>query len=245
MTGLPGARDKYNMEINDHPLTDDQAKTSTGKLREKVDSLLKQKINNFLIVYFGYLSLALALIIFAVGLLLFIYPQYQQSIKSNETAKKRQQEEYKARADYLISIGALKNSYQFISTADRKKIETMVPVGNQAISLIPEIESIALKNGVVLNDIKIVEDLKGQPKRRVNLESGEKPSSAAGIFEKLPAGIGLTEIEVNLSSIDYSVLKNLLKALENNLWLLDISNINYDVLGKKVSFTIYSYYLIR
>lgn len=209
------------------------------------NSLLRQRINNFLIIYFGYLALALAFIIFVAGWFLFIYPKHQRLIKSVEAEKNKLQTEYESKTGYLSAVRNLKDSYQSISGADRKKIEAMVPVGNRAISLIPEIESIALKNGVILNSIKIVAEEPGQSGAKVRVRPGEKPTPSAGVFEQLPEGVGLTEIEVSLSSVNYAVLKNLFKVFENNLWLLDIAKVDYNVEGNTVIFTIYSYYLTR
>lgn len=209
------------------------------------NSLLRQRINNFLIIYFGYLALALAFIIFVAGWFLFIYPKYQRLTKSVEAEKNKLQTEYESKTSYLSAVRNLKDSYQSISGADRKKIEAMVPVGNRAISLIPEIESIALKNGVILNNIKIVAEEPGQSGAKVRVGPGEKPESPAGIFEQLPEGVGLTEIEVSLSSVNYAVLKNLFKVFENNLWLLDIAKVDYKVEENTVVFKIYSYYLTR
>lgn len=226
------------MEIKKKSLVDEPEKTA--------DSLLKQQINNFLINYFGYLTLALAFIIFAVGWFLFIYPQYQQLAKGNGTAEKSLRTEYEAKDRYLSAVRDLKNSYQLISAADRKKIEGMVPVSNEVISLITEIESIVLKNGVVLNSIKIeAEDSQSQPKAKTEVQSGEKQEPPAGIFGQLPEGVGRAKIEINLSSVNYQVLKNLLKTFENNLRLLDIAKINYNVQENKAVFTVYAYYFFN
>lgn len=229
------------MGIKDNPFR----QSADGELEKKVNNLWRQRINNFLINYFGSLALALALIIFAVGLFLYVYPKYQQLIKGNDAAKKQQQAEYKIKFGYLAAVNDLKNSYQSISAADKEKVEAMVPVNGQAIGLISEIEAIALKNGVTLNYVKIAEDPTGQPGAKIKVESGEKSGAPAGSFNKLPAGVGLTKMEISLSSVNYAVLKNLLKVFESNLRLLDLAEINYDVSGKRVTLTVYAYYLIR
>jgi len=207
--------------------------------------LLKQRINNFLINYFNYLILALALIIFIAGLFLFIYPQYQEIANGNKTANKNLQSEYETQAGYLSAISDLKDSYELISSEDRKKIGSMVPESSQVNSLIPEIESIILKNGAVLNSIKTETAFKNQTNKTTEVASGEKTAPSAGIFEQLPPGVGLARTDISLSSVNYPVLKNLLKTFENNLRLFDISKVSYDVQKSEAVFTIYSYYLTR
>lgn len=211
---------------------------------KKSGDLLKQRVNNFLIGYFNYLALFLAFIILAAGLFLFIYPRYQEMAKGDETARKNLQTEHEAKYSYLSSIRGLKNLYQQVGAEERKKIVEMVPADNKVINLIPEIESIVLKNGAVLNSIKIEEGLKSTVKSKTTVESGEKPEQPAGIFEQLPAGVGLARIDVILSSVNYQVLKNLLKTFENNLRLMDIAKIDFNVQENKAVFAIFSYYLL-
>lgn len=228
------------------PADGEKGKAPVNESEKKTGDLLKQRINNFLIIYFNYLTLALAFIILIVGLFIFIYPRYQQITKSDETAKKNLQTEFETQSSYLSAIRDLKSSYQLISGADIKKIEEMVPVGSEAVNLIPEIESMALRNGVVLNSIKVEPaDPASQAKLRVSVDSGEKQEPPAGIFEQLPAGVGLAKIEINLSSVNYPIFKNLLKTFENNLRLLDVAEVNYNVQENRAVFVIYAYYLIR
>lgn len=216
-----------------------------GKIRQlenKPDNLLKQKINTFLINYFNYLTWAIAFIILFVGLFLFVYPQYKQITKDNEAADKNLQAEYEAKYNDLSAIRNLKKLYQTISDADRKKIEAMVPVGNKTSNLIPEIESIILRNGAALDSIKVeADDPRARSKEK--LESGEKQEPVEGIFEQPPQGVNRIKIEVNLSSVNYSVLKNIIKTLEVNLRLLDVAKIDYSVNENKAILTIYTFYL--
>ncbi|MDO8592896.1 MAG: hypothetical protein Q7R92_03975 [bacterium] len=211
----------------------------------KLNDLLKQKINSFLINYFGYLALAAAAIVLAAAGWLFIYPQYQKIAKENEIARQSLQIEYEQKASLLKSMLNLKKLYQQISEADRKKIMAMVPAGADPSGLIPEIESIALRNSVVLNSLKLEPmAAKGQPKLQSQEESGEKKEPVAGIFEQPPQGVGRVRLEVNLSSLNYPVLKNVIKTFENNVRLLDIAKINYNVSEKKAALTVYAYYLV-
>lgn len=216
---------------------------SGGEPENKPDSLWKQQINNFFIDYFSYLALAVALIIFVAGLFLFIYPQYKTISKSERLVKSNLEAKYKDKSDYLFKITNLKKLYQSISDTDRKKIQGMVPADSNITGLIPEIESIVLKNSAILHSIKITEeDSQSQPKAKA--ESGERQVSPAGIFSgQLPAGVKLVKIEINLASVDYQVLKNIIKAFENNLRLLDIAEISYNVQDNKVVLIIYTYYL--
>lgn len=230
------------METKAKTTSDAKGQPKAGLEEKKIESLLNKQLNVFLINYFNYLALALAVVIFASGLFLFVYPRYKNFTAGNEKTEKNQQAEYAVKSDYLKAIRELKDSYRLIGETDRKKIEDMAPASDKVISLIPEIESIVLKNGAILNSIKIEESFKKQSSAKTDVGSGEKP--VAGVFGELPKGIGYARAEISLSSVNYPVLKNLLKTFENNLRLLDVAKVDYDVENNRANFTIYSYYLL-
>jgi len=233
------------MEINDNSPVGGKNKSPIGEPDNRPNSLLKQQLNIFLISYFNYLALALALIILAAGLFLFIYPQYKSIAKSDDATEKNLQAEYEVKYNYLKAINDLKDSYRLIDAADRKKIQEMVPARGKAIDLIPEIESIVLKNGAVLNAIKIDQSFTSRPLQDTGVSTGDDSAPATGIFGPMPEGVGLARVEVNLSSVNYSVFKNLLKTFENNLWLMDVSKVNYSVAENKANLIIYTYFWLK
>ena len=234
------------METKDKPLNQPFRQPPTGgadgEKENQGDDLLKVKINGFLISYFGYLVWGLAIIIFAVGLLLFVYPNYRQLGQANRAAKENLLAENDKKADYLNSVTNLKKSFQLVKAEEVRKIVTMLPSGSDASGIISEIERIALRNGAILRSVKVnAEADRGAVRQRAEL--AEKTEPPAGIFEKLPAGVGRLKIEVSFGSINYPVLKNIIKTFENNLRLFDISKIDYGATDNKATLIIYSYYL--
>jgi len=222
------------MEVKKHP-------PIGGEENKKQSEVLKNKINKFLINYFNYFIFSLSVVILAAGLFISAYPKYRQIAKDNEEAKNNLQVEYETKYNYLNSIRNLKKSYQTVNGDEKAKIAAMVPAADDASVIITEIESIAVKNSAILDSIKIEPKSSG----RANLVagSGEGKEAPVGIFNELPQGIDLIKIEVNLSSVNYSVLKNIIKAFENNLRLFDIAIIDFNVDGNKAFLNIYSYYL--
>jgi len=187
----------------------------------------------------------MALIIFAAGLFWFAYPRYQRISQGDDIAMKNLRAEYEAKNNYLGKIKNLKKLYQQVSQAEIKKIEGMVPNDSKIINLIPEIESIILRNGAVLDSIKVEPNFNKEASAKTNTEAGKKTESLSGIFGgPPPKGVGRIKIEISLSSVSYQVLKNIIKTLENNLRLLDIAAISYAVQENSAVFTIYTYYLI-
>jgi len=213
-----------------------------GEKENQPDDLLKGKINGFLISYFSYLVWGLAIIIFVVGLLLFVYPNYRQLDQANRAAKENLLAENDKKADYLNSIINLKKSFKLVKAEEVKKIIAMLPSGSDASGIISEIELIALRNGAILKSVKVNAEADRSAARQ-KVETEEKAEPPAGIFEKLPAGVNRLKIEVSFGSINYPVLKNIIKTFENNLRLFDISKIDYDATDNKATLIIYSYYL--
>jgi len=209
---------------------------------KKQTEVLKIKINAFLINYFNYLIFSLSIIILAVGLIVLVYPKYQQIFEANEEAKNNLQIEYETKFNYLNSIRNLKKLYQSVGDDEKSKITDMVPAGRDTSVIITEIESIALRNSAILTSIKIKPENTGG-RTNLKVEVREDKGTPAGIFSEPPQGVGLVEAEVNLSSVNYPILKNIIKAFENNLRIFDIAKISFNVNENKAILNIYSYYL--
>jgi len=223
------------MESKKPPLID-------GEKNKKQLELLKNKINGFLINYFNYLVFALGAVILIVGLAMLAYPKYQQIFKENEEAKNNLQIEYETKFSYLNSIRNLQKLYQSVSDEEKAKLDSMLPVGRDTGAIIKEIESIVLKNGAILASIKI-EPESGGGRTNLKVEPRKGTEPPLGIFNELPEGVGLIKIDINLGSVNYPVLKNIIKAFENNLRLFDIATVNFSASENQAILNMYSYYL--
>jgi len=215
---------------------------TAGPKNGQAENALKVKLNNFFIEYFNYLAIVVALIILATGSLWLLYPRYQKAVAASQAASASWQKDFAEKSIYYDKLVALRQSYELVSPEERSKIEAMVPVGGDTDNLITQFEAIALKNGAILNSIKITNESPKSSSKPFPGSSLEK-KEPAGIFDELPQGIGLVKLEVNLSSVSYPVLKNIIKTIENNLRLLDIYKIGYPAKENKVNLVVYAYYL--
>lgn len=204
--------------------------------------VLKNKINGFLINYFNYLVFSLGVIILIVGLFALVYPKYQQISKANQEAKNSLQIKYETKLNYLNFIRNLKKSYESISNDGKAKIAAMVPAGRDTSTIIKEVESIVAKNNAILLSIKI-EPQTIDSKINLRVESREDKEPPAGIFNQPPQGVGLVKLEISMGSVNYPVLKNIIKTFENNLKLFDIAKISFNAKDNTALLNIYSYYL--
>ncbi|MDD4900859.1 MAG: hypothetical protein PHS62_01950 [Patescibacteria group bacterium] len=224
---------------------DNKNNFSRENMENKENGRLRKQINNFLIYYFNYFVLAVSLIVFAAGLFFFVYPQYEKMAQDREKTSKSLQAEYESKSGELAKIDSLMKSYQLIAGTDKKKIAEMVPAESEVTRLISEVDSIVLKNGAVLNSIKI-DSGNDQSQAPISADSSAKGEAPEGIFKgQLPQGVGMVRLEINLSSANYQVLKNIIKAFENNIKLFDIAQIDYSVADDKVALVVYTYYLMN
>lgn len=225
------------MEIKNHPPAGGEANKKPAQAE-----VLKNKINGFLINYFNYLVSSLGIIILVAGLFVLAYPKYQQISKANEEAKNNLQIEYETKFNYLNSIRNLRKSYESISDDEKAKIADMLPPKRDTSTIIKEIESIAVRNSAILTSIKI-EPLAASGRTNLRVEPREDKEPPVGIFNQPPQGVGLVKLEISLNSINYPILKNIIKAFENNLRLFDIAKINFNASENMAILSIYSYYL--
>jgi len=223
------------MEIKNHPPVDG------GEEKKEQAKIIKVKINGYLIKYFNYLAFSLSAVIIVIGFIFLLYPKYQQISKENQEVKNNLQNKYEVKLVYLNSIKNLKKSYQSITVDKRVKINSLIAPDRDTSLIIREIESFAIRNSAILTSIKI-EPQVDEAKASLKVESTENKEASDEIFNRPPQGVASIKIDVNLSSVDYPVLKNIIKDFENNLRLFDIAKVNFDATKNEVSLVIYAYY---
>ncbi len=214
------------------------------KITENNNERLKQKVNGFLIKYFNLLAIVLAAIILIVGFFLLIKPKYNKISREIKLSNENSENKYNAAFAYLTQLNKLKAEYEKISPEDIKKIEIMLPSEKFYEELFVQLESIVLKNGLLLTSIEISpEELPSGKegadavKTRNNQPEKNKAASAG-----LPEEITKVKIAMNVAGVDYLSLKNLLNALEKNLQLTDITNLSFSPDQKSAALEMYAYY---
>lgn len=214
-----------------------------GEENKKQSAMLKTKISNFLIKYFNYFAVFGGMAIFICGLMALPYPEYKKISKENMDLANKMKTEYAEKLERLIVVGNIKKSYASVSMEEKTKVSNMIPDLSDASEAIREIEMIALRNGAMLDAIKI-EPKSPSAGAKIKAEAAEDKNPPAGIFLKPPQEVGLVKIEVNLSSVNYPVLKNIIRTFENNLRLFDVARVNFNANNSEAVLHIYGYYLL-
>lgn len=215
------------------------------KITENNNGQLKQKVNGFLIKYFNLLAIALAVIILIAGFFLLIKPKYNKISREIKLSNENSENKYNAAFNYLAQLNKLKAEYEKISPEDIKKIETMLPSEEFYEELFVQLEPIVLKNGLLLTSMQIspegIPSGKESAGAKARNNSPEKNKAAEDI---LPEEITKIKIAMSVAGVDYLGLKNLLYALENNLQLIDITNLSFSPDQKGVTIEMFAYYFV-
>ncbi len=141
----------------------------------------------------------------------------------------------------INELDELKESYSRISNADISKINRILPDSKQEEELFVQIEKAVDASGILLDYIFIEEEeeetVRQRSKRSANQDSQETKKDSSASKE--------VKLRFAVSRVGYQSLKSLLTAMENNLRIIDIEEIDYSPEEGSAEFLIKSYYLPR
>ncbi|MBU4347370.1 hypothetical protein KJ586_01775 [Patescibacteria group bacterium] len=215
------------------------------KITENNNEQLKQKANAFLIKYFNLLAIALAAIILIVGFFLLIKPKYNKIFQEIRLSNESSESKYNAVFAHLAQLNKLKAEYEKISPEGIKKIEIMLPSEKFYEEQFVQLESIVLKNGLLLTSLQISpEELPSGKESAAAKAKNSQPEKNKAAEAGLPEEVTKIKIAMNVAGVDYLGLKNLLYVLENNLQLIDITNLSFSPDQKSAALEMYAYYFV-
>lgn len=165
---------------------------------------------------------SILVVILAVGLWGFVWPQWQVFSLNMEEVKSAENSlaETKVLKEKLTSLTAL---YQ-----DNEKMEELgkiffaLPQKNDIPSLLVNLESLASQSGLVIKSVGFTEDAKKTKSSALD-SAGETLTASLGSVDTAVKSLG-----VNLVlSGDYSSFVNFLRSAEMNLRLMDIESLSF------------------
>ena len=197
--------------------------------------------------YFRWINLASVLFVFLAGGFFLLKPQYEKARAESDTASIN--EELASLEEKLARLGKVKSTFDGITLEDQEKIDRMLPKQENLENIFPLIETLVKRNGLLLVSMKaeaVEEKVFATKAEQLVEESGEAQGTGGSITaqkeEKLPPEIQVVKISLEITGVEYSGLKNLLKSLENNLRLMDITKLSFTE-GEKCQLEINTYYL--
>ncbi len=188
----------------------------------------QNSVNLFLNSYFNIIIAIILLFFLAVAYFMFIKPKYVATMSAIQANIEQQQKLYTDQQKKLANLEIVSELYKKIPSGDLKKFNGVLPDNYIKERLFGELEEIITKNGFVLNAVTINQEEKNPP-----TVEGAAPRSA---------NIGTINLELSISAIDYAGFKNLLRLLENNLRLFDITDVSFSPGGNAANITLSTYY---
>lgn len=161
---------------------------------------------------------SLILIIVGIG----IYFTVTSSMLADAKAVKATNDRYAVAlesAAHLVSLrDDIQRQYNAISPADRDRLDKIVPSSVDNIRLIIDVNSVAVKHGFSLSDIKAVASSNG---------SKTVPSTAPGVAAASPISVPtLDTVSLSFSATaSYNQFVSFLQDLETSLRIMDMSHL--------------------
>ena len=199
----------------------------------------QNSLNVFLNDYFN-IILALVLVLFLfLSYLVFLGPKFratQEAISANTEEKKVLYETTQKR---LANLKAVADVYSKISAADMQKFNSVLPDAYVRERLFGELEEIVEQGGWLISSISIspAEDTKAPASAGVAGASGN-----AAATPLISNKIGTVSLQLSIAAIDYAGFKNLLRILESNLRLFDVTNVSFSPDDDSANIVITTYY---
>jgi len=196
----------------------------------------KNSLNLFLNNYFN-IIMVIVMIIFLVSSYFFIIkPKYDETLLAIENTTQQQQRLLADQQKKLNNLKIISDLYKKISDTDLKKFNGVLPDNYVKERLFGEFEEIINKNGYILNSVSLTDET----------AAGETATEETATSTTVQTGkIGKINLKLAISAVDYKGFKNLLRLLENNLRLFDVSNVDFSSGGNTTNLTLTTYYYIK
>lgn len=194
----------------------------------------QNSLNLFLNNYFNIIILLIVIIALVISYFIVIKPKYDETMAAIQSNIEQQQKLYSDQQKKLNSLKTISDLYSKISPTDLKKFNGVLPDNYVKEKLFGELDEIITQNGFILNSVQIAKD--DGKKKEVRAEDGS-PVPPAPVSK-----VGELKIDLSLSAVNYNGFKNLLKLLETNLRLFDITQLNFSPGGNTVNLTLTTYY---
>lgn len=210
--------------------------------KEQKNEKIEYKISFIFYKYFKWFILIIMFIIFTFGYIFVISPKYEAIVNKRMEVSNSEELKYFEQKRKIKKLNDLINIYKNIDKDDIKKIDLLLPSEEKIHEeLFSQIESMILRNGLLLKSLEI------EPEEKSSSRSAKNPNNIKTEEQKekdsLPTEIGKIKVSLIILGVDYFKLKDLLKIFENNLRLIDITEINFQPDNNSANIYFYTYYL--
>lgn len=194
-------------------------------------------LNLFLDNYFNALMAGALILFLVLAYLVFLGPKFRAVKAAIQANIKEQENLYAEQQKKLANLQSIVELYKKISQADLQKFNGVLPDIYVRERLFGELEEIIGRGGWMITGVKII---------RPEEDAKPAPLAEAGAAVPGPATpnkkVGSINLELSVGAIDYAGFKNLLRILENNLRLFDVTDVNFSPADNTATIILTTYY---
>ncbi len=187
----------------------------------------KNSQNLFLNNYFNIILVGVVIVVLALAYFIIIKPKYDATISSINVTIQQQKRLYTEQQKKLNNLKTIADLYKKIPTADLNKFNGVLPDDYVRERLYGELEEIIASNGFILNSVSIEQSPVADPNNPAPVDNNK---------------LGTVNLQLSISAIDYSGFKNLLRLLEANLRIFDITKLSFSPGGNAANLEMTTYY---
>lgn len=195
------------------------------------DNKNQNSVNLFLNSYFNIIIVFIVIVVFLVSYLVVIKPKYDETMAAIKLNIEQQQKLYTDQQKKLNSLKTVANLYKKISSENLKKFNSVLPDTYIKERLFGEFEEMVDQSGFILSSVSLQADEKEKP---ADITAEDTSASSTKI--------GTVNLELAVSAIDYTGFKNLVKLMENNLRLFDITKVTFSPAANSATIVLSTYY---
>jgi len=184
----------------------------------------KNSLNTFLNKYFNLFVVIFVSFLLFIGYLLILQPKVSSASAAISENISSHQKLLQAEKIKLANLKEAIKDYDNIDTVDLDRVNRILPNEYDKELLYGEIEELITKNGFTPISITLTKE--GEAGATGQSAPSDASSNEATTTES--SKIGVINISLNIASVDYAGLKNLLAILESNLRLLDVKKLSLD-----------------
>lgn len=199
----------------------------------------QNNLNIFLNDYFNIILAAVLIFFLFFAYLVFLGPKFRATQAAISANTEEKQLLFEATQKRLASLKAVSEVYKKISPTDLQKFNSVLPDSYVRERLFGELEEIIGRGGWLISDIAISQDEAKKASASAAAEGGAVSTGSNPVLNKK---IGTISLQLNVSSIDYPGFKNLLRLLESNLRLFDVTSVEFSPSNDSAIITITTYY---
>ena len=207
------------------------------EISSKQNKEMQNKINLFLLKYFGFIVVLAVVLLLYIGYF-YIIKAKQDSIKNNIEAVNENKENNKAMlGKKLEKLQEYRLAYESVSETKKERISIMIPEKIKKNFLFTNMEAFILRQGLILDSIEIYESHTANNSRSRRVETDAEEAAPVSDIDEI-------KIDLSISGVsDYEHFKKVLFTFEKKLQILDINELNFDMEAGALNLTVTSYYL--